>query len=141
MAPGQDGVAQVMELHPPLVLAGPQVRQRLAELRVPHQRWQVVQHHGHPDVVDRRVGERTDDPVGPGRTPEQPHVTGAREGDGVVEGQHRRIVAHMKVWKWLGLAGLAGVAATGVVVTRQERQRRAYTPDEVRARLLERARG
>jgi hypothetical protein len=38
-------------------------------------------------------------------------------------------------WKVLGLAGVAGVAATGVVVARAERQRRAYTPDEVRARL------
>jgi hypothetical protein len=47
----------------------------------------------------------------------------------------------MRLWKWLGLAGIAGVAATGVVVARQERQRRAYTPDEVRARLLERSRG
>ncbi|MCU1595031.1 MAG: hypothetical protein JWO12_2423 [Frankiales bacterium] len=43
----------------------------------------------------------------------------------------------MKPWKLLGLAGLAGVAATGIVVTRQERKRRAYTPDEVRARLLD----
>ena len=44
-----------------------------------------------------------------------------------------------KWWKLLGLAGLAGVAATGVVVARDERRRRAYTPDEVRARLHERA--
>jgi hypothetical protein len=42
-------------------------------------------------------------------------------------------------WKALGLAGLAGVAATGVVVARAERRRRAYTPEEVRARLHERA--
>jgi hypothetical protein len=35
----------------------------------------------------------------------------------------------------VGLAGLAGVAATGVVVARAERKRRAYTPDEVRERL------
>ena len=35
----------------------------------------------------------------------------------------------------MGLAGLAGVAATGVVVARAERQRRAYTPDEIRERL------
>ena len=35
----------------------------------------------------------------------------------------------------LGLAGLAGVAATGVVVARAERRRRAYTPDEIRKRL------
>jgi hypothetical protein len=38
-------------------------------------------------------------------------------------------------WKLLGLAGLAGVAATGAVLARNERQRRAYTPDDVRARL------
>lgn len=41
--------------------------------------------------------------------------------------------------KLIGLAGLAGVAATGVVLARDERQRRAYTPDDVRARLHERA--
>ncbi len=45
----------------------------------------------------------------------------------------------MRWWKVLGLAGLAGVAATGVVITRAERRRRAYTPDEVRARLQARA--
>ena len=38
----------------------------------------------------------------------------------------------------MGLAGLAGVAATGVVVARAERKRRAYTPAEVRARLHQR---
>jgi len=41
----------------------------------------------------------------------------------------------MRWWKVIGLAGLAGVAATGVVVARAERQRRAYTPDEIRERL------
>ncbi len=40
--------------------------------------------------------------------------------------------------KLLGVAGLAGVAATGVVAARDERRRRAYTPDEVRERLQER---
>jgi hypothetical protein len=44
----------------------------------------------------------------------------------------------MRLWKWLGLAGLAGVAATGAVVARQERQRRAYTPEQVRQRLRQR---
>ncbi|MGY1601561.1 hypothetical protein [Geodermatophilus sp. SYSU D00815] len=44
----------------------------------------------------------------------------------------------MRLWKLLGLAGLAGVAATGAVLARGERQRRAYTPDDVRARLRER---
>lgn len=45
----------------------------------------------------------------------------------------------MRWWKWLGVAGLAGVAATGVVVARNERTRRAYSPDDVRDRLHERA--
>jgi hypothetical protein len=41
-------------------------------------------------------------------------------------------------WKIIGLAGLAGVAATGVVIVRSERRRRAYEPEEVRARLHQR---
>lgn len=41
----------------------------------------------------------------------------------------------MRWWKWLGLAGAVGVAATGVVVARDERRRRSYTPDQVRERL------
>jgi hypothetical protein len=44
----------------------------------------------------------------------------------------------MRWWKVAGLAGLAGVAATGVVLARGERQRRAYTPDEIRERLHKR---
>ncbi len=43
-----------------------------------------------------------------------------------------------RTWKILGLASFAGVAATGVVVVRAERRRRAYTPDEIRARLHQR---
>lgn len=38
-------------------------------------------------------------------------------------------------WKWLGLAGVVGVAATGAVIARQERERRSYTSDQVRQRL------
>ncbi|OAA27870.1 hypothetical protein UG55_1007198 [Frankia sp. EI5c] len=41
-------------------------------------------------------------------------------------------------WKALGLAGVVGVAAGGAALARSERARRAYTPDEVRARLLAR---
>jgi hypothetical protein len=36
------------------------------------------------------------------------------------------------------LAAFVGVAATGVVIVRAERRRRAYTPEEIRARLQER---
>lgn len=42
------------------------------------------------------------------------------------------------VWKWLGLAGVAGVVAGGVLVARDERRRRAYTPEDIRARLHQR---
>jgi hypothetical protein len=42
----------------------------------------------------------------------------------------------MKVpWKLIGLAGLAGVAVTGVVVARKRRDHTAYDPDELRERL------
>ncbi|WP_326829971.1 hypothetical protein OIE13_11545 [Streptosporangium sp. NBC_01810] len=41
----------------------------------------------------------------------------------------------MRWWKVIGLAGVAGVAATGVVIARAERRRQAYTPDEIRTRL------
>ncbi|UBU11633.1 hypothetical protein [Nonomuraea gerenzanensis] len=44
----------------------------------------------------------------------------------------------MRWWKMLGLAGIMGVAATGVVIARAERRRRAYTPEEIRAKLRER---
>lgn len=47
----------------------------------------------------------------------------------------------MKLWKWLGLAGLAGVAATGVVIARDQRQRTQLSPDEVRDRLHRRLEG
>ena len=43
-----------------------------------------------------------------------------------------------QVWRFLGLAGVVGVAATGVAMTRAERKRQAYTPDQVRERLRER---
>ncbi len=41
----------------------------------------------------------------------------------------------MRAWKVLGLAAFTGVAATGVVIARAERRRRAATPDEIRERL------
>lgn len=44
----------------------------------------------------------------------------------------------MKIWKWLGLAGVAGVAATGAIIARDQRQRAQLTPEQVRDRLRER---
>jgi hypothetical protein len=38
-------------------------------------------------------------------------------------------------WKLIGLAGLAGVAATGVVVARRRRAHQDLDPDELRSRL------
>jgi hypothetical protein len=45
----------------------------------------------------------------------------------------------MQWWKWLGLAGVVGVTASGVAIARDSRTRNEYTPDDVRARLHERA--
>jgi hypothetical protein len=44
----------------------------------------------------------------------------------------------MNLWKVLGLAGIAGVAAAGVIIAREQRQRTQLTPEEIRARLRER---
>ncbi len=43
-----------------------------------------------------------------------------------------------RVWKIVGLAGLAGVTATGVIIARNHRQRTQRTPEEIHARLRER---
>ncbi len=47
----------------------------------------------------------------------------------------------MNLWKALGLAGLAGVAATGVIIARDRRQRAQLTPEEIRDRLHQRLQG
>ncbi len=41
----------------------------------------------------------------------------------------------------MGVAGFVGVAATGAVIARAERRRRAYTPEEIRERLHARVAG
>ncbi len=41
----------------------------------------------------------------------------------------------LSLWKLLGVAGVAGVAATGVIIARDQRKRSQLTPDEVRDRL------
>lgn len=43
-----------------------------------------------------------------------------------------------RAWKLVGLAGIVGVVATGALVARRERERRTYTPDQVRDRLRQR---
>ena len=43
-----------------------------------------------------------------------------------------------KLFKVLGIAGLVGVAATGVAVARRRRAQNTYTPDELRERLHQR---
>jgi hypothetical protein len=44
----------------------------------------------------------------------------------------------MNLWKVLGVAGLTGVAAAGVIIARDQRQRTQLAPEEIRARLHER---
>jgi len=42
------------------------------------------------------------------------------------------------IWKWVGLAGVAGVVAGGALVARDQRRRKSYTADDIRARLHQR---
>jgi len=56
----------------------------------------------------------------------------------MLAGDRRPGAGTLKLWKVLGVAGLAGVAATGIAVARGERRRRSYGPDDVRARLHQR---
>jgi len=42
------------------------------------------------------------------------------------------------IWKWIGLAGVAGVVAGGALVVRDQRKRSAYSADEIRAKLHQR---
>jgi hypothetical protein len=79
-------VGELVQLHPALVLAGPHVGQRAAQLGVPQQRRQIVERDDHADVVDGRVGDRADGEVGDRRAAEQPHVAGRRDGDRLVQG-------------------------------------------------------
>jgi hypothetical protein len=44
----------------------------------------------------------------------------------------------MNPWKVFGLAGIAGVAAAGVIIAREQRQRTQLAPEEIRSRLHER---
>ena len=43
-----------------------------------------------------------------------------------------------KWWRLLGLGGVVGVTATGVVIVRDQRRRAQMAPDEVRDRLHQR---
>jgi hypothetical protein len=47
----------------------------------------------------------------------------------------------MRWMKVVGLAGIAGVAAGGVVIVREQRRRNSYSPDEIRSRLRARVDG
>jgi len=44
----------------------------------------------------------------------------------------------MNLWKVLGVAGLAGVAAAGAIIAREQRQRAQLEPEEIRVRLHDR---
>ena len=131
-----------VQLDAALALAGPDVGQRAAELGVPQQRRQVVDRDDHADVVDGAVRHGPDRDVGERAAAEQPDVAGRRGGDGVVERQGPRAVHGAyrtgrcaSPGSSSASPGVAGVAATGVVVARRRRAHREYDPVELRDRL------
>jgi hypothetical protein len=74
-----------VQLDAALAPAGPDVRQRPAQLCVPQQRREVVERDDHPDVVDRAVGDGLDRAVGERAAAEQPDVAGGGGRDGLGE--------------------------------------------------------
>ncbi|HET6734263.1 hypothetical protein [Mycobacterium sp.] len=42
------------------------------------------------------------------------------------------------IWKWIGMAGVAGVVAGGVLVARDQRRRNSYSAEDIRSRLHQR---
>ncbi len=85
LIPGANGVGEHVQLHAALALAGPHVGQGAAELGVPEQGRQVVEHDRHADVVDGAVGDGLDRAVGQRAAAEQPEVAGRRGGHRVGE--------------------------------------------------------
>ena len=128
-----------MQLDAALALPGPHVRQRAAELGVPEQRREVVERDHHPDVVDRAVGDRriarsaSERPRNSQTSPVAASATASAKDRRAPTTRNLRIDA--RPLEAVGLAGLAGVTATGVVVARQRRAHADYDPDELRARL------
>ena len=55
-----------------------------------------------------------------------------------VKVSHVKLPVKVTWWKLLGLAGVGGVAATGAIIARDQRQRAQLSPDDVRARLHQR---
>jgi hypothetical protein len=126
--------------------ARPHVSQFVAQLGVPDQRRKVLDRDRHPDVIDWGVAHRLDRPVGAGGAAKQPDIA----GPGLVQRPLKRDRAFFHprrlrqtrrmrgIWKWVGLAGVAGVVAGGVLVARDQRKRNSYTPEDIRARLHQR---
>jgi hypothetical protein len=65
-----------------------------------------------------------------------PAIASSSESAAAAVAGTRVTYASMRVpWKLLGLAGVAGVAATGVIVARRRRTQQDYDPAELRERL------
>ena len=83
--PDLHGGPQVMQLDAAVPAPRPDVLQRAAQFRVPHQRGQVLDHHRHADVIHRAVRADADRPVGQRVPPEQPDVAGPGQLQGLVQ--------------------------------------------------------
>lgn len=83
-------------------------------------------------------GERARDPIR-GSVASSRALGGARSWRAEAEQGAQDFASDMsrqgRWWKVLGVAGFAGVAATGVLIARAERRHPVYTPQEIRERL------
>ena len=62
--PHRERLVEPVELRATVAVAGPDALEALPELGVPQQRWQVVERNHHRHMVDRRIREDPDRPVG-----------------------------------------------------------------------------
>lgn len=93
-------------------------------------------------MIDGTVGRNLDKAIIGLSAPEEPDITSRGEIDRRMESYRRPIQEQLaypevRLWKVLGLAGAAGVAATGIALARR-RQWRNYDADELRNELHKR---
>ena len=137
-------LACVVELDSAVIATGPHVGQLVAQFGVPDQRRQILDRDRHPDVVDRAVASSSESPDralncrGTARDRRSGSRRAPLASDTVLgfTPQLRQTLGMRGIWKWVGLAGVAGVVAGGrwsratnvvAMPTRRRTSARGYT--------------
>lgn len=107
---------------------------------MPQKRWEVAEGNHYAHVVDGAVRERANSFVRGAFALKQPDIASGRRVRRLVIrhfGRHRRSVGQMN-WKVVGLAGVIGLVATGLVATQLRREWTDLSSEELRQALHDR---